>query len=307
MNRIIFKGDVLTWKISDHPKNTEFFDDMSGEKWEDFLQSIRTSGIIEPVVLTQAYVIVSGHQRVRAARELGLKTVPAIVKEYADDTAILKDLLETNLRQRGTICTSNLKSAKIAKTLEEIYKTDGESGNPKTQQELAEKLGISLRSLQYIKALEKIPPELKSLLDDGKVTPTTAIKIIGNLSSDEQSQVIRMLQSTEQKKVTSNAIMNYVAQLRDKDLEIARLKAALGKSQEDNTQSKDYASNQFLKLTINYFNAIAPIFEKYDICDLLNTEIIPEARAREIQIPISTLLSIIEKSQKRIGELLFEY
>jgi ParB family chromosome partitioning protein len=307
MNKIIFKGNVPTDQIRGHPKNSDFFDDMVGEKWQDFLQSIKTSGIIEPVVITQDYIVVSGHQRVRAAKELNLKTVPAIIKEYKDEIAVLKDLLETNLRQRGTICTSNLKSAKIAKTLEEIYKSDGEESDPKTQQELAEKLGISLRNLQYIKTLEKIPPELKSLLDDGKVTPTTAIKIIGNLSPDEQSQVIKMLQSTKQKKVTSNAITNYVNQLRDKDLEIARLKAALGKSQEDNTQSKVYASKQFLKLTIDYFNAIAPMLEQYDINDLLNTEILPEAKAREVQVPISTLLSIIENVSKRIGELLFEY
>ena len=52
-------------KLEDIQKKSDFFDDMVGEKWQDFLQSIKTSGIIEPVVLTQDYIVVSGLQRVR--------------------------------------------------------------------------------------------------------------------------------------------------------------------------------------------------------------------------------------------------
>ena len=85
-----------------HPRNSEFFDDMSGDKWKEFLESIKTSGVIEPIVITQDKVIVSGHQRVRACKELGIAEVFAEVKVYDDEDAILKDLLETNIRQRGT-------------------------------------------------------------------------------------------------------------------------------------------------------------------------------------------------------------
>lgn len=53
-------------KLTPHPRNVEFFDDMDGQKWKDFLKSVETSGVIEPVIVTQDLVIVSGHQRVRA-------------------------------------------------------------------------------------------------------------------------------------------------------------------------------------------------------------------------------------------------
>jgi ParB-like chromosome segregation protein Spo0J len=45
-------------------------------------------------------IIISGHQRVRACNELGIDKVSCKVKVYDSDDAILKDLLETNLRQR---------------------------------------------------------------------------------------------------------------------------------------------------------------------------------------------------------------
>ena len=35
-------------ELTPHPRNEEFFDDIEGEKWQDFLKSVETSGIIEP-------------------------------------------------------------------------------------------------------------------------------------------------------------------------------------------------------------------------------------------------------------------
>lgn len=88
-------------ELKAHPRNNEFFDDITGDSWTAFLESIKTSGIIEPVVVTQNMVIVSGHQRVRAAKELGIKNVIIDIRKYDDEDRILKDLIETNIRQRG--------------------------------------------------------------------------------------------------------------------------------------------------------------------------------------------------------------
>lgn len=90
-------------ELSPHPRNTEFFDDMSGEKWQEFLESIKTSGVIEPIVITQEKIIVSGHQRVRACKELGITEILADVRVYESEDKVLKDLLETNIRQRGNV------------------------------------------------------------------------------------------------------------------------------------------------------------------------------------------------------------
>ena len=57
-------------ELKEHPRNNEFFDDITGEKWKEFLESIKKRGVVEPIVITPDKVIVSGHQRVRACKEL---------------------------------------------------------------------------------------------------------------------------------------------------------------------------------------------------------------------------------------------
>jgi ParB-like chromosome segregation protein Spo0J len=113
--------------LREHPRNKEFFDDIEGERWKDFVESIKTSGIIVPLVVTRDYTVVSGNQRLRAAKELGLEEVPCEVKTYegkngiSKEDWILKDLIETNLRQRGIGNLNPVKTAKCIIELERIY------------------------------------------------------------------------------------------------------------------------------------------------------------------------------------------
>lgn len=77
---ILLKGMIKMQQINinelkPHPRNNEFFDDMTDEKWKEFIDSIKTRGVIEPIVITHDKIIVSGHQRVRACKELGIKTI----------------------------------------------------------------------------------------------------------------------------------------------------------------------------------------------------------------------------------------
>lgn len=56
------------------------------------------------------------------------------------------------------------------------------------QTDLAEKLGMSMQTLQNYKKLTEMIPELEELVDTGIVTPTTALAIMRNLSEEEQKQ-----------------------------------------------------------------------------------------------------------------------
>ena len=95
---------VITLEISKlrpHPRNSEFFDDISGGKWEELLNSIKfrveagQRGNIDPIIVTQNMVIVSGHQRVRAFKELGIRTIEGEIKQYGSEDEVLLDLIET--------------------------------------------------------------------------------------------------------------------------------------------------------------------------------------------------------------------
>lgn len=211
-------------ELKPHSRNNEFFDDMTGEKWSEFLESIRTSGVIEPIVVTTDMVIVSGHQRVRACKELGIPEIMCEIKTYKDEDSIIKDLLETNIRQRGDIGGSAKKVGRRIKELERLYGVHQGNGSNQyeqkpnnsviavTQSDLAAKLGMSVDTLQNYKMLADMIPGLEELMDTGIVSKSTALSMIKNLSDEEQESLIESLDTT--KKITKREAEKYIEEIR---------------------------------------------------------------------------------------------
>lgn len=204
---------IKTSELIPHPRNNDFFEDITGSQWEEFLLSIKKRGIIEPIVITQDKVVVSGHQRLRAAKALKLAKVPYIMKEYSSDEEVLKDLVETNLKQRGSVGGTTSQIGNRIAILEKIYGVS--KGRPtennsamnaefKTQAEIAEELHMSTRTMRNYKQLSTAIPELKELLDTNKVTQATALAIMNQLTPEEQTTLISSLDTT--KKITKKQV-----------------------------------------------------------------------------------------------------
>ena len=204
-----------------HPQNDFFFDPMEGQKWQEFLESVRTSGVIEPPVVTSEGVIVSGHQRVRACIELGIEEIYCEVRKYDDPDRVLKDLIETNIRQRGTIAGSELKMGRIIKELERIYGV--QNGNnqhgrvpqvaeAKSQSEIAKELGMSVDKMSRFKKLADLPDEYQEMLETGRIRPNTAVTLISKLTDEEQQTLLKSLPATE--KITHAVAQQYIDQIR---------------------------------------------------------------------------------------------
>ena len=202
-----------------HKRNSEFFDDMSGEKWQEFLESIKTSGVIEPIVITQDKVIVSGHQRVRACKELGITEIMTEMRSYDSEDKIIKDLLETNIRQRGDIGGSSVKLGRRIRELERIYgiqqgnnqyQEDSTNGGKLTQEDLLKQLGIDKESYRRAKSLTTLPTEIQDLIEQGNISPSTASRLIAKLTPEQQEQLIKSLPVTE--KLTQKQVQEYVNQ-----------------------------------------------------------------------------------------------
>ena len=207
-------------ELRPHPRNNEFFDDLTGEKWNEFLESIKSRGVIEPIVTTQDNVIVSGHQRVRACKELGISQIMCDIHFYHNEDEVLQDLIETNIRQRGDIGGSAKKVGLRIKELERIYGV--REGRPeklpnysvvKSQSDLAAEFGISVDTLQNYKTLTEMIPELEDLLDTGIVTNTTALSLIRQLSPEEQEKLISSLDTT--KRITQKEMQKYVNKIKE--------------------------------------------------------------------------------------------
>jgi ParB-like chromosome segregation protein Spo0J len=200
---------------------------MTGDAWNAFKESISTSGIVEPIVVTQDMVIVSGHQRVRAAKELGLSTIMVDIRKYENDDKVLKDLIETNIRQRGIGNPNPVKLGRCIKELERIYgvregsanqKGNNRIGEPKvsddqlTQSDIAEMIGVSVDTLNNYKKLTELIPELEDLVDTGILAPTTALALVKYMSPSEQEEFVRSMDIT--KKITKGQVQQYIDKIK---------------------------------------------------------------------------------------------
>lgn len=173
------------------------------DKLRDMAENIREHGVLNPCIvrpLNGRYQLLAGHNRTAAARLAGLETVPCIVKDVDDETAVLY-MIDSNLFQREQILPSERAKAYAMKL--EIYRrrgrrTDltGESGVDAAQR-VAEEVGDSARSVQRYARLTRLMPQLLELVDEGKI-PVTAGSEVAALNADDQVNVFQAV--AEEKK-----------------------------------------------------------------------------------------------------------
>jgi len=170
-----------------------------GQRLADMVESISENGIISPIIVrpidNDNYEILSGHNRVNAAREAGLTEVPAIVKVGLTDEEALFIVTETNLVQRSfadmkhserAAALSVLYEAMKKKSgyrsdlLKEIDEQTSVENRPRltTKEKLGLKYGLSANTIFRYLRIDNLIPLFKDQLDNHKIT----MKIAENLS-----------------------------------------------------------------------------------------------------------------------------
>ena len=138
---------------------------------------------------------------------------------------------ETNIRQRGDVGGSAKKVGKRIKELERIYGirhgaqefqgnqysevTTNNSVSPKSQEDIAAQMGISVDTLQNYKMMAEMIPELEDLMDTGIVTKTTALALMKNLSRQEQEELISSLDAT--KRITQKEMQKHIDKVKESE------------------------------------------------------------------------------------------
>lgn len=127
----------------------------------ELAQSIKAHGIIQPIVITKRgsrYIIVAGERRWRASKQLGLKTIPAIVREYSD-----KDIAEISIienLQREDL--NPIESARAIKELIEKFDM--------TQENVADKIGKSRPAVANTLRLLTLSSDVINLVEEGRLS-----------------------------------------------------------------------------------------------------------------------------------------
>lgn len=222
-------------KLVPHPKNDYFFDDIpeNSEQWMAFTESIETSGIIEPLVVSETtHVIISGHQRLRAAKQLKMKQVPVSLREFKSEDEVIKELIEANIRQRGIGNTNPVKLMRCERELERIYGVSRGNNQhterietefpSKTQSQLAEELGISPQHWRNIKNIEKLAPEVQDMVERGQVTESAVRGLYKVLSPEQQRAFAEDF--ADKGKITGKEVEFYKNRVKTQQEEIEKLR-----------------------------------------------------------------------------------
>ena len=172
----------------------------------DTVQSIREHGILLPLIARPMpdgkYEIVSGHRRSHAGKLAGLETVPVIVRELDDDTAVIL-MVDSNL-QRENILPSERAFAfkmKLEAMKHQGQRADLTSGQVGQKLKwsvamVANQSGDSIKQVQRYIRLTELLPELLDLVDDRKLAFNSAVEV-SYLNHEEQGWLAETIDSEQ--------------------------------------------------------------------------------------------------------------
>src|SRR2546428_9065412 len=140
------------------------------EKLQDLAQSIRTSGIIQPVLVRRRgglFELIAGERRWRAAQIAGLSRIPAIVRDVPDDRLLELALIENIQREE----LNPVEEANAYKRLIESLNL--------TQEEVAQRVGRDRTFVTNYLRILKLPSEIQELLETEKLSLGHARALLG--------------------------------------------------------------------------------------------------------------------------------
>lgn len=190
---------------------------LDDESMQKLMNSIEEIGVQSPIVARikedQRYEIISGHRRVHACRRLGLKLIPAIVRELSRDEAIIA-MVDANL-QREHILPSE-KAAAYKMKMEAMKRRAGRPSNNlspvatnkmpvDTAAEIGSVTGESRDQIFRYVRLTELVPELLEMVDRESIAFRPAVEL-SYLSEDEQRNLVETIDSEEATPSLSQAI-----------------------------------------------------------------------------------------------------
>lgn len=198
--------------------------DMSPEALEELAGSIRSQGIIQPIVVRKIdngqYEIIAGERRWRAAQLAQLDKIPCIVKQVPDESAVAMALIENIQRED---LNAMEEAIALNRLLEEFELT---------HQQVADAVGKSRTAVTNLLRLNTLNPPVKVMLERGDLDMGHARALL-SLEGDKQTMTAKLVASkgltVRETERLVNRLLNPVepAEKPTKDADISRLESKL--------------------------------------------------------------------------------
>ncbi|MEZ5497987.1 MAG: ParB/RepB/Spo0J family partition protein [Steroidobacteraceae bacterium] len=160
--------------------------DMRQESLEELASSIRSQGVVQPIVVRplpsaaggeRRYEIIAGERRWRAAQIAGLAEIPAVVREVADEAAIAMALIENIQRE-------NLNPLEEARALARLIEEFGA-----THQQAADLVGRSRAAVSNLLRLLELAPDVATLVEERKLEMGHARALLALAQARQQTEI----------------------------------------------------------------------------------------------------------------------
>jgi ParB family chromosome partitioning protein len=152
---------------------------------EELIASIKIHGILQPLIVTKGtsgrFELVAGERRLRAAKTLGLKTVPAVVRTISRQSKLELALIE-NIQRKDL---NPIEEGEAYQSLVEEFGL--------TQEEVARRVGKNRATVANTLRLLNLPLEIQKSLRDGRITMGHAKAILSAVEPSQQMALWRSI------------------------------------------------------------------------------------------------------------------
>jgi len=160
-------------------------EDFDTESLDELKDSIQKHGVLEPVILRKSkghFEIVSGERRLRAVKELGLTTIPAVIREKVSDREMqLFSLIENQLR-------TDLNDLEIALGYNELI-----NHFAYTHDKIAEDMGKSRPFVSNTLRLLKLPDDIKEALRQKNISSGHARALLALTDDEKRTEIFKKI------------------------------------------------------------------------------------------------------------------
>jgi ParB family transcriptional regulator, chromosome partitioning protein len=158
------------------------------DKQKQLIVSIKTTGIIQPIIVRKAdkgYEIIAGERRWRAAQAAGLKDVPIVIRDATDMETAEISLIENIQREE----LNPLEEAAAYITLNEKFNL--------SQEEISTRVGKDRSTITNTIRLLKLPAKIKAALIEKKISAGHARCLLACSSMEEQIAALNVILKKE--------------------------------------------------------------------------------------------------------------
>jgi ParB family transcriptional regulator, chromosome partitioning protein len=166
---------IIQMKVSElkpHPINSTIYND-NPDSQKELIHSINLNGLLEPLVINRSNMVISGHRRLKALKEIGWEKCDCRLSEFENEIIALIQLNSYRIKVESEIVReAELLKTEYSKQIKKGRPLKGEVREGKNWSivNVSEKLGVSTTKLKKLISIKRYEPELLEKVDLGLIS-----------------------------------------------------------------------------------------------------------------------------------------